>query len=354
MRHPSRLLSLLLHRVLMAPAESGGGGGGAAGSAAETDGANDDEGSVELDDGNGDDDDDGEGAPGGAAGEGGQDGKGDGTGADDDTSGELVVTLGDDDGSNDDDAEAAIEQLLGDDQLKRNAFARMRIEAKDLKRQTRDQAQRLRELEAQLATVRPVEADVVVGDKPTMESCDFDPEKFEAELIAWNDRKAKAEEKVKQRKQVEEEQNQRWRSRLADVDKAAAPLKDAQAANETFSETFSPVQMGIVLAGPDDPKTSAMLRYALGKNPTKARELAKIQDPVKFAFAVAKLEGQLKVTNRKSAPAPDTVVRSGTAKGAVATENVLEKLRAEAQKTGDYSKVMAHKRAQADKARKRA
>lgn len=347
MRHPSRLLSLLLHRVLMAPAESGGGGGGAArgSSQEEADGADED---GSADDGSGAVDDGAESAPAASAAD-------DGSAAvDDDQGGELVVSLGDDDAGNDDDAEAAIEELLGDDQLKRNAFARMRIEAKDLKRQTKDQAQRLRELEAQLATVRPVESDVVVGQKPTMESCDYDPEKFETELVAWNERKAKADEKLKQRQQAEEEQNQRWRARLTDVDKAAAPLKDAQAANETFSETFSPVQAGIVLAGPDDPKTSAMLRYALGKNPAKARELAKIQDPVKFAFAVAKLETQLKVTTRKPAPAPDTVVRSTGARGAVATENQLEKLREEARKTGDYSKVTAHKRAQAEKARKRA
>lgn len=346
MRHPSRLLSLLLHRVLMAPAESGGGGGGAArGSEAE-----------EQVDGEADDD---AGEPADDAGEVDGDSGNDEEGQDDDAKaddegGELIVSLGDDDAANDDDAEAAIEELLGDDQLKRNAFARMRIEAKDLKRQTRDQAQRLRELEAQLATVRPVDSEVVVGDKPTMESCDFDADKFETELMAWTERKRVADERVKQRKQAEEEQNKRWQTRLADVDKAAAPLKDVQAANEAFAETFSPVQMGIVLAGPDDAKTSAMLRYALGKNPTKARELAKIQDPVKFAFAVAKLETQLKVTTRKSAPAPDTVVRTGSARGAVATENVLEKLRAEAQKTGDYSKVMAHKRAMAQKAQKRA
>ena len=45
--------------------------------------------------------------------------------------------------------------------------------------------------------------------------------------------------------------------------------------------------------------------YALGKNPKKAKELGEITDPVKFAFAVAKLETQLTVTSRKQVPPPE-------------------------------------------------
>ena len=83
--------------------------------------------------------------------------------------------------------------------------------------------------------------------------------------------------------------------------------------------------------------------YALGKNPTKAKELSAINDPVKFAFAVAKLETQLKVTNRKAAPPPESTVR-GTGRVSGAVDSTLERLRADAEKTGDYSKVMQYKR----------
>lgn len=338
MRH-SRLLALLLRRIPMAPAESDGStGGGAVGAADDLPEDQDDAG-----EGQGDNDEVEEGSaeePG------------------DDEGGDLIVSLGDDGGASDDDAEAAIEESLGDDQLKKSAFARMRIESKDLKRQTRDQAQRLRELEAQLATVKPAAGSVDVGKEP--DPADYEmweadqAAKFKADLLGWTQRKAAADDQQRQRQQAEQEQNQRWQTRLADVDKAAAPLKNSQAANDAFAATFSPVQMGIILGGPDDAKASAFLRHALGSNTAKAKELAKIQDPVKFAFAVAKLETQMKVTTRKTPPAPDTVVRSGGARGVVATENQLEKLRAEAQKTGDYSKVMAHKRALAEKARKRA
>lgn len=126
---------------------------------------------------------------------------------------------------------------------------------------------------------------------------------------------------------------------------AASGLKvsDYDDASQAFEDTFSIVQQGIVIGGPEDPKASALLRYALGKNPKKAKELAAIKDPVKFAFAVAKLETQLKVTPRKSAPPPDRQVRSSVA-GATAVDNQLARLQAEADKTGDRSKVAAYLR----------
>jgi hypothetical protein len=83
--------------------------------------------------------------------------------------------------------------------------------------------------------------------------------------------------------------------------------------------------------------------YALGKNPKKLKELASITDPVKFAFAIAKLETQLKVSNKKPAPPPEKVV-GGTAPIRGAVDSTLERLRADAERTGDYSKVFAYRK----------
>jgi len=85
------------------------------------------------------------------------------------------------------------------------------------------------------------------------------------------------------------------------------------------------------------------LVYALGKNPTKAAALGAIKDPVEFAFAVARLEAQLKVSEKKPATPPETrVTGNGRVSGAV--DATLERLRAEAERTGDYTKVSAYKR----------
>jgi len=51
----------------------------------------------------------------------------------------------------------------------------------------------------------------------------------------------------------------------------------------------------------------------------------------------------LKVTNRKPATAPEKVL-TGTGSTSGSVDSTLDKLRAEAEKTGDYTKVTAYKR----------
>jgi len=102
-----------------------------------------------------------------------------------------------------------------------------------------------------------------------------------------------------------------WQDKLDSYAKAKSSLKvrDYDEAEATALETFDVTQQGIVLQGSDNP---ALLIYAIGKSTKRAKELAAITDPVKFAFAVAKLETQLKVTNRRATTAPErTITTSG-------------------------------------------
>ena len=248
---------------------------------------------------------------------------------------EVVVSIGD-------------EPAAGADEEENRAPEWVR----DLRRSNRDKDRRIRELEQQAARGAPAQQVVLVGDKPTLEGCDYDAEKFEEGLEAWHSRKRGVEDQQRQRQQSEEQQRAQFQTRIDAVRTAATTLKvaDYEGASSAFEDTFSLVQQGIVVGGPEDPKGSALLRYVLGKNPKKAAELAAIKDPVKFAFAVAKLETQLKVTPRKPAPAPDTQVRSSVA-GAAAVDNQLQRLRDEAAKTGDFSKVMTYKNRNRDKQR---
>ncbi len=117
-------------------------------------------------------------------------------------------------------------------------------------------------------------------------------------------------------------------------------MKDFEDAEAVAQELFSVTQQGVMLQGADNP---ALVVYALGRNPKKAKELAEIKDPVKFAFAVAKLEKDMKVTNRKSAPPPERVV-TGTGRVSGAVDSTLERLREEAARTGNMTKVIQYKR----------
>ena len=118
-------------------------------------------------------------------------------------------------------------------------------------------------------------------------------------------------------------------------------MRDYDEAEATALDTFDVTQQGIVLQGSDNP---ALLIYAIGKSAKRAKELAAITDPVKFAFAVAKLETQLKVTNRRAATAPERTITTSGGRVSGSIDSQLERLRAEALKTGDLSKVMEYKR----------
>lgn len=220
---------------------------------------------------------------------------------------------------------------------------------RELRRKNREDQKRIRELEAKLQAQQKTEdKPVTLGAKPKLEDHDYDSDKYESALEQWYERKRHVEAEAAQRKQAEQQQQQAWQDRLDAYTKSRASLrvKGFEDAEMTVQETLDVTQQGIIVQGADNP---ALVVYALGSNPAKARELAAITDPVKFAFAVAKLEKELKVSNRKSAAPPPERTVQGTGRISGAVDSTLERLRAEAMKTGDMSKVMAYKRQQAKK-----
>ena len=169
------------------------------------------------------------------------------------------------------------------------------------------------------------------------------PHKYENKLAAWYEHKREYDASQAEAQAKQEAEAKAWQDKLDSYAKARASLKvrDYDDAEATALETFNVTQQGIVIQGSDNP---ALIIYALGKNSNKAKELASITDPVKFAFAVAKLETQLKVTNRKAAASPERTINSGGGRISGSVDSTLERLREEALKTGDLSKIMAHKR----------
>jgi hypothetical protein len=214
---------------------------------------------------------------------------------------------------------------------------------RELRKNHRELVRENRELKDKLNTTSTAETKpAALGQKPKLEDYDYDTEKFEQDLAKWYDRKRAHDNAVAQAEAAQKEQQKAWQAKLDNYGKAKAELKvkDMEDAEATATEALNVTQQGIVLQGAENP---ALVIYALGKNPKKAKELAAITDPVKFAFAVAKLETQLKVTNRKAAPPPEKTVQ-GTGRVAGAVDSTLERLRAEAEKTGDFTKVTAYKR----------
>jgi len=213
---------------------------------------------------------------------------------------------------------------------------------RELRKTNRELQRQNRELQGKLQSTAQTETKpVVLGKKPSLEDHDYDADKFEAALADWFERKRQADESNARQEAEVMNQQKAWQAKLDGYGKAKAELrvKDFEDAEAVAQELFNITQQGVVLQGADNP---ALVIYALGKTPKKAKELSDIKDPVKFAFAVAKLEKELKVTNRRAAPPPERVV-SGTGRVSGAVDSTIERLRDEAARTGNMTKVIQYR-----------
>jgi hypothetical protein len=215
---------------------------------------------------------------------------------------------------------------------------------RDLRKQYREEKRRNKELQEQLAATTGATKVAELGKKPTLEAADYDTERYEKELAAWYERKRKHDEVEAARRSEADAVEREWKQKLEGYQSAKSTLKvrDYDDAEDVVQDAFTVTQQGMILQGADNP---ALLVYALGKNPKRAKELASIKDPVKFAFAVARLETQLKVTKRKASSKPEPTI-SGTGRPSGSVDSTLERLRKDAEKSGDYSKVYAYKQRQ--------
>lgn len=261
---------------------------------------------------------------------------------------ELDPSDGDNtDGESDDDQDDEVVVSIGDEPVEQSEEDDRKAPSwvKELRKSHREAQKRIRELEAQVQTKEQAEVHkpVSLGPKPRLEDYDYDTDRFDQAVSEWYERKIAVDQEQAKAKQAEEAQQQEWRQKLDQYERAKTSLKvrDYEDAEVMTQQLLNVTQQGIVLQGADNP---ALVVYALGKNPKKAKELAEIKDHVKFAFAIAKLEKDLKVTNKsKNIPQPERVVGgSGRISGAVNSN--LAALKAEADKSGDYTKYFAEKR----------
>jgi hypothetical protein len=240
-------------------------------------------------------------------------------------------------------ASEEIDVSIGDSPTQKEDAEKAPEWVREVRKTNRELHRKNRELEEKLKAISATENNPVdPGPKPTLEGADYDTEKYEAKLAEWFDRKRKAAEIQSKAEEEQKAQQAEWHKKLENDAKSKTELKvqDYEDAEASVQEVLNTTQQGILLQGSEN---SALLVYALGKNPKKAKELAEIKDPVRFAFAVAKLETQLKVT-KKTAPPPEKTPPSGGARSTGGSDEVLDNLRAKAERTGDYTQVLAYKR----------
>jgi len=216
---------------------------------------------------------------------------------------------------------------------------------KELRKKHREAEREKKQLEKELALAKAkLEPELEsLPDKPKFEDFAYDEDKYDAALQEWHSNKLKHEARQQQQQQKAEavqqkfvERREAYQARKSEIAKKAPDMQEAE---ELVVAMFDETKQGILLTAADDP---AQLIYALGKNPKKLQDLASIDDPIRFTAEAAKLEARMKVTKRTPKATPERKVQGDAS--ASSNESHLNKLREEAEKTGDYSKVIAYKR----------
>lgn len=203
---------------------------------------------------------------------------------------------------------------------------------RELRKANREAQRRIAELERGTAPKT-----VELGPKPTLESCDYDEEAFEAKLTEWHAQKAEVDAQKREAEAAAERHQAEWKGRVetyqtAKTNLGVADFDDAEA--EVFSALPNDVTALLVRIG------NPALVYALHRSPTKLEQLSKL-NLADAAVQLGEWKAGLKVTKRK-APAPDRPI-AGKA-GSTGSAH-LERLREKARKTGDYSDYFKAKRA---------
>lgn len=213
----------------------------------------------------------------------------------------------------------------------------------DLRKRLKDNKKKLRKATYELEQAKKTteQETTPLGQEPTIEGCEYDEEVYRKRYADWYQRKYEQEQqqqqKAKQREQEELEQR-RIQENYTERKKTLR-VKDYADAEEEVVESLDITKQFIIMKYAKKPE---LIVYALGKSPAKLAELSKL-DAYEFTKELGRLEDNLKVGKRKPKTQPEKTIQStGTLSGT--TDRTLDKLREEAAKTGNMSKVMAYKR----------
>ncbi|KAF1026172.1 MAG: hypothetical protein GAK29_01434 [Acinetobacter bereziniae] len=216
---------------------------------------------------------------------------------------------------------------------------------KDLRKSERELKRKVKELETQSQTKsESIKEELTLPEMPKIDDhdIDYDQDVFAQRMQTWVSQRDEYQKQKSEKLAEHETQQKAWQGVLNSYKEKKANLKvnNFDEAEFEITEKLDQTQQAVILQGMENP---ALVVYALGSAPDKLDELSKIKDPIKFAVAIAKLETQLRQTKRKVATAPEKKISStGSLSGT--HDSTLERLRQEAEKTGDYSKVATYKR----------
>lgn len=211
---------------------------------------------------------------------------------------------------------------------------------KELRRKNREDQKRIRELEQQLNAVNG--QSVKLPTKPKLADFDYDEDEFDKAMDSYYAEKAKYDAEERKKAEAVEEVEKAFKERqTAYIEaKSAFPAEQIQECESIVTSVLSPPRQAMLLDVADD---AAKLVFALGQNESVLQELSKIKSDGQFIKKLVQIEGKTQVTTKQKAPPPERRV-SGGGRAPGSSQSRLDELRAEAERSGDFTKYYEYKR----------
>ena len=213
---------------------------------------------------------------------------------------------------------------------------------REVRKKNRESEKVIAALKRENEALKAPKADKKQSQKPVIADFAYDEDKYAVALESYlSDQlieKQQAELEVNNKKA----QQEAWDGRLSSYEEQKASIGDAaEDAEEIVVAELSEQQQSVIIHASDAP---AQVVYALGNDPALLKRLSGISDPIRLAVEIGKIEGGIKVSKRKrKAPPPERKVNSGSGGN---VDNQLDRLREEASRTGNFTKVNAYRRSQ--------
>lgn len=213
----------------------------------------------------------------------------------------------------------------------------------------KETARKLREAEARLADVeartKPPEPEI---KKPTLEECGWNEDAYAEKLAAFlaADDKRKVQEADARAK--EKADADAYNAKLARYHEDRSKMGVDDDAQARVIAKLNPAQQTALMKYATDP---TKLVAGLVRSPKMLAELAGITDIGAFIYQLPTAEGKITVST-KTPPPPESKVRGGGAPTGATSTMPLDKLRAQASDSGDYTAYLAEKRRRAEAGQK--
>ena len=219
----------------------------------------------------------------------------------------------------------------------------------ELREKYQEANKRAAELERKLAEVTKVHTAPLLdaGKKPNIEDYD-DVYTFNLATDAWIERKLEVEankreleERKRKQEAADRELRQAYEQKVASHHEKGKQLgvKGFDNAEAFVSTTFNDVQKALMIQGLNN---SALVYYALNADTEQAAKFAKMTDPIQFLSSISKFEEKLKMTSRKQTTKAESTLSGGSSNFAGSHKKELNRLRDEADRTGDHTKVVRY------------